>query len=155
MHRESGQFRLTRRRRLTQIVAVFSRHGLGYLVSLFGLEPLLPLHKGILGHAAHEAPYTRPDHLRLALEELGTTAIKFGQILSTRSDLLPPAYVDELAKLRDRVPSVPTESIRQAIERELGRPVAELFAEFDDVPLAAASIGQVHAARLPTGEEVV
>ena len=146
---------LSRRRRLQQVVSVLSRHGAGFVIARFGLEGLLPLQEGLLGHAAREEPYTRPDHLRLALEQLGTTAIKLGQILSTRADLLPVAYIDELAKLRDRVPSVPAAAIRSEIERELGRPVEELFARFDDEPLAAASIGQVHAARLPTGEEVV
>jgi ubiquinone biosynthesis protein len=146
---------LTRRRRLAQVAAVLSRHGAGFLLVRFGLADLLPLHKGRLGRAARDEANTRPDHLRLALEELGTTAIKLGQILSTRADLLPPAYVDELAKLRDRVPPKPAAAIRQVIEREFGRPVAEVFARFDDEPLASASIGQVHAARLFTGEEVV
>lgn len=146
---------LTRRRRVRQIASVLSRHGLGYLLGRFGLEELLPFHKGMLGHPARDEPYTRPDHLRLALEQLGATAIKLGQILSTRADLLPPAYIDELAKLRDRVPPVPAAAIRAEIEARLGRPVAELFAAFDDTPLAAASIGQVHAATLPSGESVV
>jgi hypothetical protein len=146
---------LNRRRRLAQVAAVLSRHGAGYLLVRFGLADLLPLHKERLGRAARDEANTRPDHLRLALEELGTTAIKLGQILSTRADLLPPAYVDELAKLRDRVPPKPAAAIRQVIEREFGRPVDEVFARFDDEPLASASIGQVHAARLFTGEEVV
>ena len=146
---------LTRRRRLRQVAAILSRHGAGFLLVRFGLEELLPLHRGRLGHAVRDSAYTRPDHLRLALEELGTTAIKFGQILSTRADLLPPDYVDELAKLRNRVPPVPAAAIRQVIETEFARPVDVIFARFDDEPLATASIGQVHAARLPSGEEVV
>lgn len=145
----------TRRRRVREVAAVLSRHGAGYLLVRLGLEELLPLHKGRLGHAARNAAYTRPDHLRLAFEELGTTAIKFGQILSTRADLLPPAYVDELAKLRDRVPPVPAAAIRRIIEREFEAPITSVFAEFDDEPLATASIGQVHAARLTGGEDVV
>lgn len=153
--RTGGRSRLARRRRLAQIVAVLSRHGFGYLLGRISLGSVVPFHKGMLGHAASDEPYTRPDHLRMALEELGTTAIKFGQILSTRSDLLAPAYVDELAKLRDRVPPVPTAATRRVIEEEFGRPVEAVFARFDDAPLAAASIGQVHAARLSTGEEVV
>lgn len=146
---------LIRRTRLKQIVSVLTRHGLGYLPERFGLGHLLPFQHGLLGHTARDEPYTRADHLRLALEELGTTAIKIGQILSTRADLLPPAYIDELAKLRDHVPAVPVAAIRSAIERELGRPLVEIFASFDDEPLASASIGQVHAARLPSGEQVV
>jgi ubiquinone biosynthesis protein len=146
---------LTRRRRLAQVAAVFSRHGAGYLVVRLGVEGIVPLHRGLLGHAARDAPYTRPDHLRLALEELGTAPIKLGQILSTRADLLPPAYIAELAKLHDRVPPVPAAVIREVIEREFGQPVEAVFARFDDEPLASASIGQVHAASLFSGEEVV
>lgn len=146
---------LTRRRRLAQVAAVFSRHGAGYLLVHLGLQGVVPLHKGLLGHAAQNDPYTRPDHLRLMLEELGTAPIKLGQILSTRADLLPPAYVDELAKLRDRVPPVPAAAIRQVIEREFNQPVEAVFSRFDDEPLAAASIGQVHTASLFTGEDVV
>jgi ubiquinone biosynthesis protein len=146
---------LSRRRRLRQVATILSRHGAGYLLVRFGLGELLPLHHGRLGHAARDAAYTRPDHLRLAIEELGATAIKLGQILSTRADLVPPAYVDELVKLRNRVPPVPAAAIRQVIEEEFARPVDAIFARFDDEPLATAAIGQVHTARLPSGEEVV
>lgn len=100
-------------------------------------------------------PNSRPIHLRLALEELGTTFIKLGQILSTRADLLPPEYLAELTKLQDDTPAVPFESIREAVEKELGQPIEALFDQFDPVPLAAASIGQAHAAVLWDGTEVV
>lgn len=146
---------LTRRRRLAQVAAVFSRHGAGYLLVRLGVEGIVPLHRGFLGHTTRDAPYTPPDHLRLTLEELGTTSIKLGQILSTRADLLPPEYLAELAKLRDSVPPVPAAAIREVIECEFGQPVEAVFARFDDEPLAAASIGQVHTARLFSGEEVV
>ncbi len=138
-----------------RIVLVLARHGLGWVVDVFGLGWLVPFHRGILGHARREAPYTGPEHLRMALEELGPTAIKFGQVLSSRPDILPPAYVQELEKLWDRVPPVPGSEVRARIEAELGRPIDELFARFDDAPLAAASIGQVHSALLPDGTEVV
>lgn len=98
---------------------------------------------------------SRPAHLRLALEELGTTFIKLGQILSTRADLLPPDYLAELTKLQDAAPPVPFEAIREALVAELGQPIESVFAEFDPEPLAAASIGQAHAATLPDGTEVV
>jgi ubiquinone biosynthesis protein len=101
------------------------------------------------------AAHTRPLHLRLALEELGTTFIKLGQILSTRADLLPPEYLVELRKLQDSAPPVAFEEIQQAIVSELGQPIEKLFAEFDPAPLAAASIGQAHAATLWDGTEVV
>jgi ubiquinone biosynthesis protein len=97
----------------------------------------------------------RPAHLRLALEELGTTFIKLGQILSTRADLLPPEYLAELTKLQDSAPPVPFEAIKKALVTELGQPIENVFTEFDSQPLAAASIGQAHAATLPDGTEVV
>ena len=97
----------------------------------------------------------RPLHLRQALEELGTTFIKLGQILSTRADLLPPEYLVELTKLQDSAPAVAFEEIQQALVSELGRPIEQIFARFDPVPLAAASIGQAHAATLWNGTEVI
>src|SRR6478752_1673315 len=145
---------LTKSRRLRQIATVLGRHGLGVLVARFGLNRQLPGQKGLPDFDVDDEVHTNPKSLRLALEELGTTAIKFGQVLSTRPDLLSPDYLDELAKLRDQVPPVPVAKIREIIEAELGKPIAELFAEFDDKPLAAASIGQVHVAKLWSGEEV-
>ena len=94
-------------------------------------------------------------HLRQALEELGPTFVKLGQLLSTRPDLVPPDILRELERLQDRVPPFPFEEAAAQIERELGRPLTELFARFDPRPLAAASIGQVHAAQLPDGRAVV
>jgi len=91
----------------------------------------------------------------LAIEELGPTFIKLGQILSTRPDLIPPAYVRELIKLQDRVPPAEWEAVKMQIEKELDSPLEKLFATFEVEPLAAASLAQVHAATLPSGEEVV
>jgi ubiquinone biosynthesis protein len=93
--------------------------------------------------------------LRLALEELGPIFVKFGQAVSTRRDLLPTDVADELAKLQDRVPPFPGPLARGIIESAYGRPVSEAFSHFEETPLAAASIAQVHAARLPDGKEVV
>jgi ubiquinone biosynthesis protein len=98
---------------------------------------------------------SRAVRLRLALEELGPIFVKFGQALSTRRDLLPADVAEELARLQDRVPPFPGSVARTLIERAYGRPVSEAFSEFDETPLAAASIAQVHAARLPGGKEVV
>ena len=98
---------------------------------------------------------SRGERARLALEELGPIFVKFGQALSTRRDLLPPDLADELAKLQDRVPPFPGATARALIEQAYGRPVAQAFSSFDETPLAAASIAQVHPARLPGGEEVV
>ena len=93
--------------------------------------------------------------LRLALEELGPIFVKFGQAVSTRRDLLPTDVADELAKLQDRVPPFPGSIARAIVEEAYRRPVSEAFSQFDETPLAAASIAQVHAARLPDGREVV
>ncbi len=98
---------------------------------------------------------SRGERLRLALEELGPIFVKFGQAVSTRRDLLPPDIADELARLQDRVPPFPGAVAREIIERAYGRAVMQVFAEFDETPLAAASIAQVHVARLVTGQEVV
>ena len=98
---------------------------------------------------------TRAVRLRLALEELGPIFVKFGQALSTRRDLLPSDVAEELARLQDRVPPFPGSVARALIEQAYGRPVSEAFREFDETPLAAASIAQVHPARLKDGKEVV
>jgi len=95
------------------------------------------------------------ERLRLALEELGPIFVKFGQILSTRRDLLPPDVADELARLQDRVPPFPGEQAIAIVEQAFSQPVGELFASFDATPLASASIAQVHQASLKTGEQVI
>jgi ubiquinone biosynthesis protein len=98
---------------------------------------------------------TRGQRLRLALEELGPIFVKFGQAVSTRRDLLPVDIADELAKLQDRVPPFDSAVAIATVEQAYGRPLAEVFATFEAAPLAAASIAQVHAATLKSGEEVV
>jgi ubiquinone biosynthesis protein len=143
--------------RLLEIQRVLVRHGLDELVRathlyrplrfLFYLQPSTWSERRRGG--------SRGERLRLALEELGPIFIKFGQAISTRRDLLPPDVADELAKLQDRVPPFPGSLARATIERALGAPVGELFATFDERPLAAASIAQVHAATLKDGREVV
>jgi len=144
-------------RRLIGIQRVLVRHGLDDYVRathlyrplrfLFYLSPWT-----WFARSRGESPGER---LRLALEELGPIFIKFGQALSTRRDLLPRDIADELAKLQDRVPPFSGTRARSQVERALGRPVAELFGSFDENPLAAASIAQVHAATLTDGHEVV
>ena len=97
----------------------------------------------------------RGERLRLALQDLGPVYVKFGQILSTRRDLLPYDIAEELALLQDQVPPFPGEEARQIIEEALGEPVSEIFASFDTNPLASASIAQVHPATLHDGREAV
>jgi ubiquinone biosynthesis protein len=98
---------------------------------------------------------SRGERLRLALEELGPIFIKFGQAVSTRRDLLPPDIADELAKLQDRVPPFDGRVARETVERAYGKPIAEVFSSFDETPLAAASIAQVHVARFLDGREII
>ena len=95
-----------------------------------------------------------PVRVRLALEGLGPIFVKLGQVLSTRPDILPPAYAQELARLQDKVPPFDGALARAQIEASLGRPIADLYAEFDIEPVASASVAQVHRARLHSGEAV-
>ena len=145
----------TRRDRMREIAEVLSRHGLGYLADLLGLDRWVPFRRGLPGHERHGPPHTRPEHVRLALEELGPTFVKLGQVLSTRPDLVPPEYRAELAKLQDAAAQVPAEVVRELIGHECGAHLATLFATFAFQPLAAASIGQAHAATLHDGTDVV
>lgn len=141
--------------RSREIASILARHGLGWMVVQVGLGDLVPFEKGWLGHPARETPYTQAEHLRMALGDLGATFIKLGQALSTRSDFVPTAYVVELSKLQDAAPSVPFEEICGVVCTEFGQPPQETFAEFEDLPMASASIGQAHAARLKSGEQVI
>jgi len=102
-----------------------------------------------------KASLSRGERLRLALEELGPIFMKFGQTLSTRRDLLPRDIADELEKLQDRVPPFSNEAARAIVEAAYGRPTSEVFARFDEAPMAAATIAQVHGAQLKDGKEVV
>jgi ubiquinone biosynthesis protein len=144
-----GRAALHHRRR--QIASVLVRRGWGYLLEASGLEHLIAL------EPRHEArsPASAPKRLRLALEELGPMFIKLGQVLSTRADLLGPEFRLELAKLQDDTPHVPSEIVRESVRTELGGEPESVFAAFDSEPLAAASIGQAHAATMPDGTEVV
>ena len=96
-----------------------------------------------------------PRRIRLVLEELGPSFVKLGQLMSTRADMFPPEYIAELRKLQDRVPPIPFSEIQEVVERELKRPIDEIFSEINQEALAAASVAQVHHATLPSGEKVV
>jgi ubiquinone biosynthesis protein len=138
--------------RLREVVTVLGKYGLADWLSRldWGYVQGLLRNRGVRAFAAH----THAERVRLALTELGTTFIKLGQMLSTRADLVGPELAHELTALQTDVPADPPAVARQTVEAELGRPVAELFAEFEDVPVASASIGQVHRARLPDGRPV-
>ena len=139
--------------RFRVILQVIVKHGFGDVVSQLGLDSLL--HE-ITFKLRRKTPEIRTEvRFRLAIEELGATFIKLGQILATRPDVIPLATIVELRKLQDDVPAVPSKDILALLEEEFGRPPSEVFASFDESALAAASIGQVHRARLTSGEEVV
>jgi ubiquinone biosynthesis protein len=143
--------------RLLSIERVLVRHGLDDLIrATHLLRPVrfvLLLWPGSWGRTRHEGP--RAVRIREALEELGPIFVKFGQSLSTRPDLLPDDVAAELAKLQDQVPPFPADQAREILEQAYGRPPEQVFAAFEPEALAAASIAQVHAARLQSGEEVV
>lgn len=141
-------------RRYRQIVRVLLAHGLGGVIAPFDPRGKQDADPNI-GEAADRIALHRARHLRQALEELGPTFIKLGQILSTRADILPPVYIRELEKLQDDVPPVDGSEILEIVEWELGDSVEAVFASFDPVPIATASIGQVHAATLLDGQQVV
>lgn len=139
--------------RWRRIVAVLSRYGLADWLSRFGSDFVKGLFKNRDGAAL--ARQTRETRIRLALAELGPTFIKLGQILSTRPDLVGVPLAEELQLLQTAVPPDPPETVRATIERELRQPIEAIFAEYEPTPLASASIGQCHLARLKSGERVV
>ncbi len=139
--------------RLVEVVSVLSKYGLADWISRLDLKLLKDLFKTPSGEIL--ANYDREARVRLALMELGATFIKLGQILSTRPDLVGVKLAKELSRLQADVDPQPASEIRATIVAELGQPIDDLFARFDDEPLASASIGQIHAARLRSGEEVV
>ncbi|MEY4180042.1 MAG: hypothetical protein RLY70_3616 [Planctomycetota bacterium] len=140
-------------KRWSEIISVLSRYGLADWLSQLNID----FAKDALRNRDGEilARHTRETRIRMALTDLGPTFIKLGQLLSTRPDVVGVDLADELRKLQTGVPSDPPKAVRDLIAAELGQPVEELFASFDDVPVASASIGQVHRATLHDGSQVV
>ena len=147
---------MSRALRLATILRIVGRYRLDEFIDpeLLPAAPRLAL--ALSPWRLHRAPdIPRGVRLRRALEELGPVFIKFGQMLSTRRDLLPEDIANELAKLQDDVPPFPEQQSIAIIEKALGKPVTELFASFDTTPMASASVAQVHGATLHSGEQVV
>jgi ubiquinone biosynthesis protein len=140
-------------KRWTEILSVLSKYGLADWLSRVNIEFVKDQLKDRQGQAL--ARLTQEQRIRLALSELGPTYIKLGQLLSTRPDLVGVALAEELKLLQCDAPADPPNVVRQIIEAELGESIEHVFSEFDETPLASASIGQVHAARLKQGERVV
>jgi len=143
--------------RLHEITSVLIRYGLGDVARRLGITGVLEragqfLNWGTAGESERLEP---PQRFRMALEELGPTFIKLGQLLATRVDLFPPNWIAEFEKLHNEVPPVPFDQLMPDVERTLGRPTSEVFRELDTSALASASIAQVHRARLTDGTPVV
>ncbi|MEZ4483417.1 MAG: AarF/UbiB family protein [Syntrophotaleaceae bacterium] len=145
-------------RRYRQILGVLIKYGFGHIIEQLNIHHYLRRGQRLITRRSEDREFARltgPQRLRLALEELGPTFIKLGQLLSTRPDILSPEYSQELGSLQDKVPQVSPSEVRKVIESEFGQRVEALYAEFSFAPLAAASIAQVHHGRLRSGEEVV
>ena len=138
--------------RLSEITQVAVRHGFGDFFERHRLTDLLPRRR--TGEIAAGIPSSRGRALREMLDELGPTFVKFGQLLSTRPDVIPPDIIAELRGLQDDVRAFPFAEVERVIEHELDLSLERLFLEFEETPIAAASIGQVHRAVLPNGRRV-
>ncbi len=137
--------------RISEIAQVAVRHGFGYFFETHRLTDLLPGRPKVV---LDGSPSERGQHLREMLDELGPTFVKFGQLLSTRPDIVPPDILTELQALQDDVRPFPYEDVERVIREDLELSVEQLFTEFEETPVAAASIGQVHRATLPNGHRV-
>ena len=141
-------------RRFGAIARVLIRHGYEDIAERLFRKGDLPPPGDRRAGSLRMGVLPSPERFRVILEELGPSFIKLGQLMSVRADMFPPAYITELRKLQDRVPPIPFDAVREAVEGEVGRPLAEIFAAFDTDCLAAASVAQVHRATLFTGEKV-
>ena len=143
--------------RYRQIITVLFKYGFGDMIDALQIEHYLEIGLQVISRKRREkiGTLSRAVRARMVLEELGPTFLKMGQILSTRPDLLPVEFMRELSKLQDDVPSFPYSEVEAAIKKELQKPVEQIYSSFDEQPLAAASIGQVHQAKMLDGTNVV
>jgi ubiquinone biosynthesis protein len=139
--------------RLREIVSVVSKYGFDIVLKRAGLYSYIPFKRRLFPEEIEGL--TTPEKVRLILEELGATYIKLGQILSTRPDLIPKEYIDELSKLQDEALPLSFDEVKGVVEQELGKSLEEVFAYFERKPIASASLAQVHRAKLKSGESVV
>ncbi|MCK6509266.1 AarF/ABC1/UbiB kinase family protein [Myxococcota bacterium] len=140
--------------RLRQIITVLVRHGFGELVTRMNLQENI-VGRILVGEAKPDQGMSTPQRLCMAIQELGPTFIKLGQILSTRADIVPEEYIVEFKRLQASAAPLPFEVIKIQVEESLGKPIQEVFLRFEEKPLASASIAQVHIAYLPDDTEVV
>lgn len=140
--------------RYREIATALIGQGFGYIVEEMGLIEKVPYYQRIRSESAGKNAKGIGERIRLVLQQLGPTYIKLGQIASTRPDLLPPGIIEQLEQLQDKVPEFSFDQVRDLIQQELGADLEDIFQQFDQMPLAAASIGQVHLASLQTGEKV-
>jgi ubiquinone biosynthesis protein len=141
--------------RYRQIIMVLAKYRLEEVLRYVGLQKILPFRFLLRGNPFRKMVYSKPVRMRMAIEELGTFFVKLGQILSTRSDLLPPAYTQELSKLQSSLKPLPPEVMKKVLVDELGHPIDEVFTSFEPKPIGVASIGQVYACTRADGTEVV
>ncbi len=141
--------------RLRQIGVVLAKHGFGAIVKQLRLADVTGIGNLTESIDPDSSKYSVPERIRLAIEDLGPTFIKLGQILSTRPDLVPPSVIEQLQHLQNDVPPMPTADVEEQVQSQLGKPLADCFASFELEPLACASIAQAHRATLPDGTEIV
>ncbi len=147
---------ISRGRRYRKVFAVLAKHGFNDVVGILSGNKLFKLFRSTDNPVAqNQQLLDRWIRLRNVLEELGPTYIKFGQIISNRPGIVPDDLITELSKLQDAVPPFPVEQVIEILEQDFNKPLAEVFRTFDPIPLASASIAQVHRAELFTGEQVV
>ncbi|MDP2918972.1 MAG: AarF/UbiB family protein, partial [Dehalococcoidia bacterium] len=141
-------------KRYRQIVGVLVKYGFGEFFGQIRLWEYVTIERRLFRRNEEFAHLSHAQRLRLAMEEMGPTFVKLGQMLSTRPDLVPHEFIVEFERLQNRVAPVPAAVARAVIESDMGRPISEIFSHFEDEPLAAASLAQVHRATI-NGEQMV